>query len=119
MRSRLLGVIAVAAMVLATVGPLRTARMPDEGRTLLSVSSPGPALRTSWGEPDLLGIWTGPYQTPLERPAQFAGKEAFTDEERSALDQQRAALRRRDQRLERGTERDVADALTGNGGTIF
>ena len=110
MRSRLLGVIAVAALVLATAGLLRTARVPDEGRTPLSVSSPGPASRTPWGEPDLQGIWTDPYQTPLERPPQFAGKEVFTDEERAALDKQRAVLPRRDQRLERGTERDVAGA---------
>jgi len=98
MRNRLLGVIAVAAVIIATAGLLRTARLLDE------------APRTPWGEPDLQGIWTDPYQTPLERSAQFAGKEVFTDEERAALDKQRAVLPRRDQRLERGTERDVAGA---------
>ena len=32
--------------------------------------------RTSWGEPDLQGTWSNDneYATPLERPAQFAGK---------------------------------------------
>src|SRR5207247_10246611 len=34
----------------------------------------------------------------------------FTEEDRAALDNQRAAIPRRDQRLERGTERDVAGA---------
>ena len=97
MRNRLLGVFAVAAVVIATAGLLRTA-------------DPGPAPRTSWGEPDLQGIWTDPYQTPLERPAQFAGKAVFTDDERAALDKQRAGIPRRDNRLERGTERDVAGA---------
>src|SRR5262245_26188990 len=110
MRSRLLGVIAVAALVLATAGLLRTAHVFDEGRAPSSVSTSGPVPRTPWGEPNLQGIWTDPYQTPLERPAQFAGKEVFTDEERAVLDQQRAGLRRRDQRLERGSERDVAGA---------
>jgi hypothetical protein len=81
---------------------LRTARAP--------LSAQGSAVRTPWGEPDLQGIWTDPYQTPLERPAQFAGKQVFTDEERDALDKQRAGLLRRDQRLERGSERDVAGA---------
>ena len=110
MRNRLLGVIAVAAVIIATAGLLRTARVPDEVRTPGAVTSPGPAPRTPWGEPDLQGIWTDPYQTPLERSAQFASKEVFTDEERAALDKQRAVLPRRDQRLERGTERDVAGA---------
>src|SRR5262249_6552489 len=89
------------AVVLATAGLLRTARVPAD-------VSPRPAPRTLWGEPDLQGIWTDPYQTPLERPTQFAGKEMFTDEERAALDKQRAGLLRRDKRAELGTERDVA-----------
>src|SRR2546426_7239575 len=110
MRSRLFGVIAVAALVLATAGLLRTARAPAEVRTPVAIVDAGPAPRTAWGEPDLQGIWTDPYQTPLERPAQFAGKQVFTDEERAALDKERAAILRRDQRLERGSERDVAGA---------
>ena len=104
MSNRPLGVIAVAAVVIAMAGLLRMERVPAEGRTPVAVAS------TPWGEPDLQGIWTDPYQTPLERPAQFAGKEVFTDEERAALDKQRAGILRRDQRLERGTERDVAGA---------
>src|SRR5438552_9941710 len=70
----------------------------------------GTALKTPWGEPDLQGIWTDPYQTPLQRPAQFANKETFTDEERAKLDKERAGIPRRDQRVERGSERDVAGA---------
>jgi len=58
----------------------------------------------------LQGIWTDPYQTPLQRPTQFALKDVFTDEERAALDEQRAGILRRDQRVERGSERDVAGA---------
>jgi hypothetical protein len=65
---------------------------------------------TAWGDPDLQGIWTDPYQTPLQRPSQFANKEFFTDEERKTLDEQRAGIPRRDQRVERGSERDVAGA---------
>ena len=67
-------------------------------------------LRTAWGEPDLQGIWNDPYQTPLQRPEQFADIDAFTDEERAALDQQRGALLRRDERAPLGTERDVRGA---------
>jgi len=65
--------------------------------------------RTAWGEPDLQGIWTHEFQTPLQRPAKYAGKEFFTDEERAALDAQRAAIELRP-RGERGSERDVAGA---------
>lgn len=61
-------------------------------------------------ERDLQGIWTDPYQTPLQRPSQYASKETFTEAEREDIDRQRAAIPRRDQRVERGTERDVAGA---------
>ena len=37
--------------------------------------------RTPDGQPDLQGYWTNPNYTPLERPAKFAGKEFFTEEE--------------------------------------
>jgi len=67
------------------------------------------AARTPWGEPNLQGIWTDEYQTPLQRPAKYAAKEFFTEEERAALDAQRAAIELRP-RQERGTERDVAGA---------
>ena len=102
MKHRLLGVIVVVAVAIAVVGIaalVRPTTTPSSG-----------ALTTAWGDPDLQGIWTDPYQTPLQRPPQFANKELFTDEERAKLDEQRAAIPRRDQRVERGTERDVAGA---------
>ena len=37
--------------------------------------------RTPWGHPDLQGIWSNGTATPLERPAELAGKEFLTDEE--------------------------------------
>ena len=115
MRNRLLGVIGVAAIVLAVAGLLRLTRVPLEGQTAGTGAqgyrvSAGPAPKTAWGDPDLQGIWTDPYQTPLQRPQQFATKESFTDDERAALDKQRAGILRRDQRVERGSERDVAGA---------
>jgi hypothetical protein len=102
MKKRLLGLIGVAATVLAVAGLMMLARAPIAGQST--------APRTAWGDPDLQGIWTDQYQTPLQRPTQFANKELFTDEERAALDKQRASLLRRDQRVERGSERDVAGA---------
>jgi hypothetical protein len=103
MKHRLLGVIVVVAIAIAVAGIAALVRPT-------TAPSSGAALTTAWGDPDLQGIWTDPYQTPLQRPAQFASKEAFTDEERAKLDEQRAAIPRRDQRVERGTERDVAGA---------
>jgi hypothetical protein len=97
MRNRLFGVFVVVGLVAAIAGLLRQAPAAANDRT-------------PWGDPDLQGIWTDPYQTPLQRPTQFADKEFFTDEERTKLDEQRAGIPRRDQRVERGSERDVAGA---------
>ena len=68
------------------------------------------SLNTPWGEPDLQGIWTDEFDTPLERNARYAKREFFTGQERAALDKERAALLGRDRRVERGTELDVAGA---------
>ena len=105
MISRLLDVVGVVALIAGVAGLLTLTRAPDNGGTATAAAG-----RTAWGDPDLQGIWTDPYQTPLQRPPQFAGKEVFTDEERAALDRQRAGILRRDQRVERGSERDVAGA---------
>jgi hypothetical protein len=71
------------------------------------------ALKTSWGEPDLQGIWTDETDTPLQRPPQYANQEFFTEAQREQLDRERSALLRRDKRVERGTELDVAGAYNG------
>ena len=42
--------------------------------------------RTPDGQPDLQGIWTNPTITPMERPAEFAGKEFLTEKEVAALE---------------------------------
>jgi hypothetical protein len=67
-------------------------------------------LKTPWGEPDLQGIWTDESDTPLQRSPKFANQEFFTDAQRADLDNERSALLRRDRRVERGTELDVAGA---------
>ncbi len=40
--------------------------------------------QTPWGHPDLQGTWSNASTTPLERPADLAGKAVLTDEERAA-----------------------------------
>jgi hypothetical protein len=39
------------------------------------------APRTAWGDPDLRGYWLSLSYTPLERPAELAGKAFYTEEE--------------------------------------
>jgi len=101
MRKRLLPVLGVAGVILAVIVVLKVAP---------AGSATPQGSRTGWGDPDLQGIWTDDYQTPLQRPAKYATKELFTDEERAELDRQRAGILRRDQRVEVGSERDVAGA---------
>ena len=67
-------------------------------------------VKTPWGEPDLQGIWTDEFDTPLQRPAKYASQEFFTEAQRQQLDDERSALLGRDRRVERGTELDVAGA---------
>ena len=102
MRKRLLEILGVVGVVLAVIVLLKVAPAGS--------ANSGQGLRTVWGDPDLQGIWTDDYQTPLQRPAKYANKAEFTDEERAELDRQRASILRRNQRVEVGTERDVAGA---------
>jgi hypothetical protein len=69
-----------------------------------------PALKTPWGDPDLQGIWTVEYDTPLQRSPRFANQEFFTDAQREEFDKVRSQLRGRDERPARGSEADVAGA---------
>jgi len=48
----------------------------------------GGSPRTSWGQPDLQGVWDFRIATPLERPEELAGKEFLSDEEAAAVIQQ-------------------------------
>jgi hypothetical protein len=66
--------------------------------------------KTPWGEPDLQGIWSGDTLTPLERPARFADKPVLTEAEAEKIEEDVASRPGRDDRSQRGTERDVAQA---------
>jgi hypothetical protein len=48
------------------------------------------APRTPDGQPDLQGVWTNPTITPLERPANMAGKATLTEQEVAELEKQSA-----------------------------
>jgi hypothetical protein len=78
--------------------------------SITGLSAQAPSLKTPWGEPDLQGIWTDESDTPLQRSPKFANQEYFTEAQRAELDRERSALMRRDRRVDRGTELDVAGA---------
>jgi hypothetical protein len=61
------------------------------------------ALRTPWGEPDLQGIWTEEFDTPLQRPARYADQEFSTEAQRQELDRQRALYYSDDARQQRSS----------------
>jgi len=100
------GVIALIALIVV-ISALLAGQSANESP---AVSSQSAASRTPWGDPNLQGIWTDGYETPLQRPAKYAGREFLTEDEVAALDQQRSAILRRDHREPKGSERDVSGA---------
>jgi hypothetical protein len=114
MRIRLFLVFGMAVLIAVVTGLVRPGSLSVFGQTAAAPPAPSanasPSPRTPWGEPDLQGIWTNEFDTPLQRPAQYGTQEFFTEAERAALDEERLALLGRDRRVERGTELDVAGA---------
>ena len=112
MRQRVLYSAAALAFAVELVklgsGPVIGQTQLAPAQTTDTASDPTPM--TPWGEPDLQGIWAIVSQIPLERPPGYAGREFFTEEEIAQIDQQRAALPRRDARPELGSEADVSGA---------
>jgi hypothetical protein len=67
------------------------------------------SFKTSWGDPDLQGTWTNQTLTPLERPAEFAGKPVLTEAEARAYEAKLRQQNNADIRTP-GTRRDVTVA---------
>jgi hypothetical protein len=91
--------VAMAAMAGAVIS------VPIKSTQAQTPAATGQALKTPWGEPDLQGIWTDEFDTPLQRPSRYANQEFFTEAQREELDQERSVLLGR-----RATERDLAGA---------
>ena len=62
------------ALLLAAAAAVALAPLPASAQT-------GDAPRTPWGKPDLGGVWDFATLTPMERPAEYAGKERLTEED--------------------------------------
>jgi hypothetical protein len=97
--------VAIAAAASATIA----ASITPTSAQAPAVSSA--SLKTPWDEPDLQGIWTDEFDTPLQRPAKYANQEFFTEAQRAELDQMRSGILNR-----RATERD---ANNGYNGAVF
>jgi hypothetical protein len=79
----------IVAVSLATLAPL-AAQTP--------AAIPRSAPRTPWGDPDLQGKWNNTTMTPLERPAQFAGKAVLTEAEAAGFQRQELERNNADRR---------------------
>jgi hypothetical protein len=112
MREKFSGSMIRVAVAVAAASAVISAPITRASAQALAASgttpTPSSLLKTTWGEPDLQGIWTDETTTPLQRPARYANQDVFTEAERAELDRARAEVLGRERRAERGTERDVS-----------
>ena len=77
MRHRFLAAVGCAAVLVALVIS-----------TAAPTSAQAKVPRTAWGQPDLEGVWDFRTITPMERPANLAGKEFLTEAEAAKLEKE-------------------------------
>ncbi len=80
---------AIALALLAAAQPSGQTSTASRKSTGATSARPYTPPRAADGQPDLTGYWTHATYTPLERPAEFAGKEFWTPEEALAYEKQR------------------------------
>jgi hypothetical protein len=100
----------VTLAIAAAVGAVVSVPVSRTSAQAPAVSSS--SLKTPWGEPDLQGIWTDEFDTPLQRSPRYANQEFFTEQQRADLDKERAAILTRF-----ATEREINGAY--NAATFF
>jgi hypothetical protein len=105
MLDRFSGSTIMVAIAATAVGAVMSA-------SITGTSAQAQALKTPWGEPDLQGIWTDEFDTPLQRPAKYATQEFFTEAQRAELDKVRSEVLGRF-----ATEREINGAY--NAATFF
>src|SRR5256885_2335284 len=76
---------------------------------VLAMATPLLGQRAADAHPDLQGVWNFSTITPLERPAEFAGKEFLTDAEAAQYEARTVQRNNRDTR-EQSADADVASA---------
>jgi len=120
MRARLSGSMISVAIAGAAISGIVSASVTQTqaqapAAAASSAALKSPPLKTTWGEPDLQGLWIDENDTPLQRSPRYANQEFFTDAQRAELDAQRSAITGKDNRAQRGTELDV----TGSYNDVF
>lgn len=88
-RLSMLAALGIVTAVVGVRGQAQTAAPASVKPQARSKAASVP--RTSWGDPDLQGIWTNTTTTSLERPDDLAGKPVLTDEEWKKRDSETAA----------------------------
>ena len=95
--------------LLPVIAIVPLALVPASGQTQTAAADSSTAARTPWGDPDLQGVWDFRTATPLERPAELAGKQFLTEEEAAELEQ-RAFERNTDEERPADAADDVRTA---------
>jgi hypothetical protein len=97
-------ILAQVAMMMLLSLPAPAGPRQDDGDWTLP--------RTSWGDPDLSGVWDFRTLTPLERPSEFALNEFFSDEDAAKYEDERVRALDKDRRTSDGisAEQDVGNA---------
>jgi len=103
---------ATAAWIVLAAGSLAAQTATTAAKPAGAAATSAPkwkAPRTADGQPDLQGIWTNSTITPLERPADLAGKAYFTEQEAAAYEK-RTVTTNTSERRDGGPDADVGRA---------
>jgi hypothetical protein len=91
---------------LATLSAQNKPAVSAQGEARKAAAAP----RTSWGHPDLQGVWSTATVTPFERPRDLADKEFITEEEAAAYAKRIVDGRNVDLQRRPGQNSDVTSA---------
>jgi hypothetical protein len=94
-------------IVLAAAAATISVSLPVAAQSTAAKKQNWKAPKTGFGDPDLQGVWTNVTITPLERPANLAGKEVFTPEEAADFEKRTVTANNADRRGNLTPEQDV------------
>jgi hypothetical protein len=91
---------------------LAAALLVGAAALLAQSKTPAAIPRLADGRPDLNGVWSFATLTPLERPADLAGKETLSDDEAAAIEKRTLEVQDRDRRDGEGPAGRGSDGRT-------